>query len=233
MGVIRSQGYGPGVSASYAESGIAESHQARYVIAYDICDPRRARRVLRSLGRWRADGQLSVHETCLQDHQVQELVLEMMGFLDRRTDRMLVCRVHGRSRNMIPLLSRDRNNMLFPQGRSNNKKPVKLHNGWYMLAYDIADASRLQKIQRVVAKACCALQRSVYLYHGSGKALSDLSLRILQLAKAGRDDVRIYRLAGPSDIWFPSGPLPSLPGMVSRPDQPWWRRLLNPGVNHG
>lgn len=85
---------------------------------------------------------------------------------------------------------------------------------------------RLRRVQRQTAKACLFLQRSVYLYHGDGHKLASVLEAVRQELQMNVDDARLYRLHGPGDLWFLSGPTPPL-AETPTPGVNVWQRLLN------
>ena len=203
------------------------SRRAPYLFAYDIGDDRRARQVRRCLQRWRVDGQLSVHETELLPYQARELAAELLDYLDPEDDYLLVGRLSLRGANPLYILSRSPRALALAGRRPLARAPHDLADGWYLLAYDIVDPPRLQRIQRMTAKRCIALQRSVYLYQGRSRPLRRLLDKLLREIKPGQDDLRLYCINGPGDLWFPSGPLPPLPGLQQPGGKPSLvRRLL-------
>jgi len=215
-------------NAASLKSASAPRRQMPYLFAYDIGDDRRARQVLRCLQRWRVDGQLSVHETELLPFQARELAAELLDYLDQRADSLLVCRLsrRGNAGPIHALACSPRHPQLV--GRKTAVHTTgSLPGGWYLLAYDITDPARLQRIQRHAAKVCVYLQRSVYLYHGAGAPLASLLAILREEIRPGSDDMRLYYFAGPGDLWFPSGPLPPLAGLDGKgTGSSLWQRLM-------
>ena len=60
------------------------------IIAYDIRNPLRRRRVYKRLQQWRIDGQKSVHECLLATREAEELYLQLSELIDDDTDRLLL-----------------------------------------------------------------------------------------------------------------------------------------------
>lgn len=60
------------------------------IIAYDISNPLRRRRVHRKLLQWRIDGQKSVHECLLAPREADELYLQLGELIDPERDRLLL-----------------------------------------------------------------------------------------------------------------------------------------------
>jgi CRISPR-associated protein Cas2 len=182
-----------------------------YLFAYDISCPRRARRVLRCLRRWRIGGQLSVHETLLTPALAESLATEVLDYVDRQADSLLLGRLGlrgGASRFALsqtepvpPLL-----------GHEDAEWPARFHPGAYLLTYDIRDDRRLRRVQKASATVCAFLQRSVYLYQGGGGLLAKLLSEVGELVERKVDDVRVYPLNAAEDLWFLCGPPPPLAG---------------------
>lgn len=199
-----------------------------YLFAYDVAAPRRARQVLRCLQRWRIDGQLSVHETQLLPFQARELAAELLEYVDRRADRLLLCRLSQRGGAPVYALSLSRPRPPMMGSRTPAPLPSRLQEGWYLLAYDVRDERRLQRTQSRTAKVCTYLQRSVYLYHGEGTGLARLLEEVTEELEHHVDDMRLYALSGPRDLWFLSGPVPPLASIKDkRLGASLWQRLLS------
>jgi len=168
------------------------------------------------MARWRVDGQLSVHEAWLLPFQVRELAVELREAIDPDTDRLLVARLSRLGTGHVYALCTRHPKKAAPllgQITGPVSPPAHLHTGWYLLAYDVSHPRRLQRVQRTMARTALQLQRSVYLYHGEGNTLHTLLTEIGSLVTPKEDDVRLYPLSGPSDLWFLSGPCPPLPAV--------------------
>lgn len=109
--------------------------------------------------------------------------------------------------------------------------------GWYVLAYDIADPRRLQRMHRAVRREGIALQRSVFLVQGTEAALEALLDRLEDLMDVTRDDLRAYPVAAPSALslrgqsvihghLLGDGATP----IAARPGAPTWRDLTTPAA---
>lgn len=210
-----------------APSPTRPDRRAPYLFAYDIGDPKRARAVRKCLQRWRLDGQYSVHETRLLPFQVRELTAELLDYVHPRDDALLLCRLsrHGGAPIMPLSLTRDRRPPLLGPAQHGAVAPTP-PSGWYLLAYDVREPRRLQRVQRRTAKACLFLQRSVYLYHGAGRPLLRVLAAVQDELEHGEDDARLYRLHGPGDLWFLSGPVPPLAATPAA-SAGLWQRLLH------
>jgi len=71
--------------------------------------------------------------------------------------------------------------------------------GW-LLAYDIANPRRLNRVHRLIVKHCVPVQYSLYYFEGSPRALQELLADLEALINATADDVRAYPLPTPADI---------------------------------
>jgi CRISPR-associated protein Cas2 len=60
------------------------------IVAYDVAENRRRRRLFRLLQGWRSDGQLSLHECLLTSREAEELFIQMREIIDPDTDRLLL-----------------------------------------------------------------------------------------------------------------------------------------------
>jgi CRISPR-associated protein Cas2 len=70
----------------------------------------------------------------------------------------------------------------------------------YLIAYDITEARRLQKLQRYLQQSARALQRSVYLLEGNQAEFALCLAGIQQRIHPQHDDVRIYRISTPARL---------------------------------
>ncbi len=86
---------------------------------------------------------------------------------------------------------------------------------WYLIAYDIHDPRRLQRVGYFMRKHALALQRSVYMAELDRKELEQLMQGIKELVVSRRDDVRIYPFTDPGDIWAAGIQSGSLSGLHS------------------
>jgi CRISPR-associated protein Cas2 len=60
------------------------------IIAYDIRNPLRRRRVHRLLSGWRLGGQKSVHECLLNEGEAQEVFTQISELIDPETDHLML-----------------------------------------------------------------------------------------------------------------------------------------------
>lgn len=64
----------------------------------------------------------------------------------------------------------------------------------WLIAYDIADPRRLNRLHRFLARHAAPVQYSVYYYEGSRAAMEKLMKAIEALINPAKDDVRTYQL---------------------------------------
>lgn len=185
--------------------------RASFVFSYDISDPKNARAVRRCLQRWRMDGQLSVHEAVMTAVEVETLSVELVELIDPQTDRLLVFRLSRRGQG--PVLQFCALQPAIPFAHFPQAMPESLHDGWYVLAYDVFDRQRLVRIQRLARRKTIFLQRSVYLFYGLGLHLMSLLHETAGVLLQGEDDLRVYPLSRPGDLWFLCGGPPPLAGL--------------------
>lgn len=75
------------------------------------------------------------------------------------------------------------------------------HAQRWLLAHDISDKRRLQRVWRFLSKEGVRLQYSVYLLAGTCHQVEAIIDRLLQLIDDRADDVRIYPLTENTRIW--------------------------------
>lgn len=194
-------------------SGPARRGELPYLFSYDIRCRKRAHHVLKYLRQWRVAGQLSVHETWLRAWELETVAAELMELVDQDSDRLLVARLSRQGRGPVYRLTDRASHSPVKGSGWTSVLPKQLQGGWYLLAYDVSDPKRLRRVQRVTAKQTVFLQRSVYLYQGNGAVLSGLLQRIQSVLRSTEDDLRIYRLSGPANLWFMCGEMPPLGGL--------------------
>ena len=70
----------------------------------------------------------------------------------------------------------------------------------WLIAYDISDPKRLNRVHRFVIKHCVPVQYSLYYFEGSTRAVEGLLKEMQNLIKPEADDVRAYPLPPTPDI---------------------------------
>lgn len=195
-----------------------------FVFCYDISCPKRARSVRRSLQRWRVDGQLSVHETVLTPLEAEELGVELTALASPAEDSLILFRLSRRGGGPIYALSSAEPSIPLATGGP-APIPRNLHDGWYIVAYDVVNPQRLRQVQRVAGAHGTFLQRSVYLFQGKGSDLTVLLQEEMRILVRGEDDARVYSLSGPDDLWFLCGEAPPLNGVTKPATKGAWQRF--------
>jgi CRISPR-associated protein Cas2 len=71
----------------------------------------------------------------------------------------------------------------------------------WLLAHDIADPKRLQKVWRLMRKEGLPLQYSVYLLHGDRQRVQQLLDQLALLIDNKADDLRVYPLGENTRLW--------------------------------
>ena len=71
----------------------------------------------------------------------------------------------------------------------------------WLLAHDIADPKRLQKVWRLMRKEGLPLQYSVYLVQGNRQRVQRLLEKITPLIDSKKDDLRVYPLGENTRLW--------------------------------
>lgn len=71
----------------------------------------------------------------------------------------------------------------------------------WLLAYDIKDAKRLQRVGRYLAKEGVRLQYSVYWIKGGRPHIDKILAHLATLTNAKHDDVRAYPMGANTRLW--------------------------------
>ncbi len=71
----------------------------------------------------------------------------------------------------------------------------------YLIAYDITEAKRLNRVHYFISKRATALQRSVFLINGDSASIKRVSKALLERADTRVDDIRLYPLQNLDRIW--------------------------------
>ena len=108
--------------------------------------------------------------------------------------------------------------------------------GWYLVAYDIADPKRLQRVFRLMKKNGVAAQRSVFFVNGTESRINGLLNGLAAIMKPNEDDLRAYPVEHPKKVWsFGPNPLAGFPlsdfenmkpAAKQKKPKGKWRRLL-------
>ncbi len=202
-------------ASSFQRSGF---ERAPFVFCYDISSPRQARAVLKRLRAWRLDGQLSLHEVVITPPQAEELGAQLLELINPETDSLILFRLSRRGDGPVYALART--DSAAPLACQAHPVPNYPGDGWFVVSYDIRDARRLKQVQRVTSGYAAYLQRSVYLFCGPGSQLKAMTAAVLSLLEHGEDDMRLYPLSGPDDLWFLCGDPPPVVGAGMEPLSP-------------
>jgi CRISPR-associated endonuclease Cas2 len=86
----------------------------------------------------------------------------------------------------------------------------------YVVAYDIADSSRLQRVARRLEKVAIRCQKSVFLFPGGPAEVAALLDDLAALIRSDEDVVQAWRLASgqPLQGHARGTPLPALPRAI-------------------
>nr|CAA6830867.1 MAG: CRISPR-associated endoribonuclease Cas2 [uncultured Thiotrichaceae bacterium] len=85
-------------------------------------------------------------------------------------------------------------------GKPKRKLP-KSRKQWFVLAYDIREPKRLQRLHYFLKKRALPLQRSVFLLHKKPSELNSILQGVRQRTHKNDDDVRLYPVVSPNSIW--------------------------------
>jgi len=66
----------------------------------------------------------------------------------------------------------------------------------YLIAYDIAEPRRLQRVARLLERHALRCQKSVFLFNGEPDAVEALLEEVAQRMKLAKDVTQAWRLAG-------------------------------------
>lgn len=72
-----------------------------YLIAYDVCEPKRLTRVRETLKAYSTGGQKSVYECWCTPAELRDVIEELRGLIEPDADRVHVITLDGRSRPHI------------------------------------------------------------------------------------------------------------------------------------
>lgn len=74
--------------------------------------------------------------------------------------------------------------------------------GWYLVVYDIAGPRRLMNIHRFLKREGIAVQKSVFLVHGTEEKLIILLNKLDKMIVPHEDDLRAYPIQNPNRLWI-------------------------------
>lgn len=91
---------------------------------------------------------------------------------------------------------------------------------WYLLAYDVRDKKRLRRLHYALKKQALPLQQSVFLVQADKKRLKFLVGLVKSRTATNLDDVRVYPLHHPNDMWLGGCQQQALAGLFAgKPDK--------------
>ncbi|WFE69481.1 CRISPR-associated endonuclease Cas2 [Thiomicrospira sp. R3] len=73
---------------------------------------------------------------------------------------------------------------------------------WHILAYDIKNPKRLQRVHKYIKKFGLALQKSVYLVLASEQRMETIMAELASLINPKLDDVRTYPIESAQTLWL-------------------------------
>lgn len=72
---------------------------------------------------------------------------------------------------------------------------------WYLIAYDVRDPRRLQRLHYYLRKHATALQESVFMIQADATALAEVEKGIRARTDPRVDDLRLYAIPSPAAVW--------------------------------
>ncbi len=86
---------------------------------------------------------------------------------------------------------------------------------WYLLAYDVRDPRRLQRVHYFLSRQALALQHSVFLVKENQAGLQAMLKGIKDRVNSREDDVRLYPISHPNVIWAAGKQVDVMTGLYS------------------
>lgn len=93
---------------------------------------------------------------------------------------------------------------------------------YFLVAYDIADPRRLQRVARFMERRALRCQKSVFLYRGDIQGVDRMLNEVVRLLDVREDIVQVWQLAKgqPLKGWYRGQPMPLDPACcVLSPDR--------------
>ncbi len=72
---------------------------------------------------------------------------------------------------------------------------------WYLIAYDVREPRRLQRLHRYLSRRSIALQHSLYLYSEHECDIDELLAGMREHVLDREDDLRLYPIRNPGTLW--------------------------------
>jgi CRISPR-associated protein Cas2 len=88
---------------------------------------------------------------------------------------------------------------------------------WYLIAYDVRDPRRLQRLHYYLRKHATALQESVFAIHADAAVLAEVERGIRERTNPREDDLRLYAIPGPAAVWAAGAQTTTLNGFYAPP----------------
>jgi len=81
---------------------------------------------------------------------------------------------------------------------------------YFLVAYDISDPKRLQRVARFMERRAIRCQKSVFMYQGDVQGVSRLLNEVVELLDTQLDIVQVWQLARgqPLTGWYRGRPMP-------------------------
>ncbi len=102
--------------------------------------------------------------------------------------------------------------------------------GWYLIAYDIGEPRRLQRVHRVLKRRAMPVQESVFFFEGHEGALRRLLDDVAEVMSLREDDLRAWPVDRIGAAWmYGAGDLGRrvlAPGGWRQRIRAWWRRRV-------
>lgn len=86
---------------------------------------------------------------------------------------------------------------------------------WYLLAYDVRDPKRLSRLHYALKKKALPMQESVFLVQADAAKLKAILAIVKDRIHVREDDVRLYPLRHPNDMWLAGCQQTSMAGLFA------------------
>lgn len=86
---------------------------------------------------------------------------------------------------------------------------------WHVIAYDIKDSKRLQRVHRILSKIALPFQKSIFLILSTEKNINKLLNRLNHYINEKEDDIRTYPVDSIKTFWIYG--LSATPDLVTEP----------------
>ena len=85
----------------------------------------------------------------------------------------------------------------------------------YLIAYDIREPKRLNRVHYFISKKAIALQRSVFFIKANPSEIKSITGGLLERADTQEDDIRLYPLQSVDRIWVAGRQAEKMSGLYS------------------